>query len=135
MNQQIINHPKLKVWVKSGSEGPRHDPYAYEELEVKTPQGHVILHNGLGTWLVNNGVQIEVPPTNSEKWLRTEAFTKLTGYTTEQLGRIAWKLSSRCRKCGGREFYSASGYPGETFECCSNCHEVVSTCFDISAVI
>ena len=39
MQQTLVNHPRLHVVRQTGSEGPRHDPYRYEELHAETPDG------------------------------------------------------------------------------------------------
>lgn len=139
MEQISINRPKLRVHVKTGSEGPRHDPYAYREVTVKTPRGKTVLHEGLGTWLSHNGHTFKRRPKGMtyeqwEAWLRTDKFVKLTGHTIQQLERIHRRLEGRCRKCGGRDFTWESGYPGEELQVCTACDRINGSTFDRSAI-
>jgi hypothetical protein len=138
MRETIIDHPKLRVTVETGSEGPRHDPYAYREITVIQPDGATTLHEGLGTWLRSAGRKV-TPPTDldadgRERWCRSTAFETLTGYSVAQLERLHRKLSSRCRRCGCKETVSQNGHPGEHFECCAKCGNVVGSYFCISEV-
>src|SRR5258706_10384505 len=59
MQSTLINHPRLRVERHTGSEGPRHDPYAYEEWRVRMPGHTIVLHSGLGTWLRADGVDVK----------------------------------------------------------------------------
>lgn len=138
MDHTAISHQRLTVNVSTGCEGPRHDPYSYTETEVVVPGATVLLHEGLGTWMKVNGEKVEAPKDLShderEKWLREEAFPDATGFTKAQLERIANRLSSRCRKCGGKSFHTESGYPGEHFDVCDSCGHIQNTSFSISDV-
>jgi hypothetical protein len=138
MFETLIDHPKLRVSVKTGSEGPRHDPYAFKEITVVQPDGTTVLHEGLGVWLRSSGRKVKPPASmkyeDQERWCRSTAFVTLTGYTIEQLERMNRKLKSRCRKCGSREVEYQNGFPGEHFECCAKCGNVLSTHFNISEV-
>jgi hypothetical protein len=138
MIETLIDHPKLRVVIKTGSEGPRHDPYSFKEITVTQPDGVTVLHEGLGTWLRASGRKVTAPPAlkyeEQEKWFHETAFVTLTGYKVEQLERIAAKIRSRCRKCGSREFVSQCGMPGEHFECCAKCGDIVSSYFCVSEI-
>jgi hypothetical protein len=134
----LLNHPKLSMELQHGSEGPQYDPYSFQEIIVRTPQGRTVLHEGLGSWLKFNGKEVKRLPGQDydayERMLRDEAFPSCTGFTVTQLHRIARKLRSRCAQCGSRDFHYESGFPGETFEVCSRCNHIVSTSFNISAI-
>lgn len=43
------------VSYRTGNEGPRHDPYHYEEMTVERDGQTVTLHMGLGTYVSHNG--------------------------------------------------------------------------------
>ena len=144
METTLINHPRLRVHLTTGAEGPRHDPYSYRELSVHAGRKKVVLHEGLGEWLSVNGKKVEPPKyldkldwqtrEKVERVWRMDEFGNAVGYTVDQIERIARKLNSRCRECGGREFHSESGFPGETFECCSKCGHIQNTFFNRSAI-
>ena len=119
METTLINHPRLKVRVETGSEGPRYDPYAFKETTIKANGKKVVLHEGLGDWLKIDGQEVEPPKfigkfsiTYREQaasaWRRA-AVEDVAGYSLEQIERIARKLSSRCKKCGGKEFHTLPG--------------------------
>lgn len=137
MQTIAINHPKLRIRVLTGSEGPEHDPYSYEEFHITTPKGTTILHFGLGTWATHNKAQVKILGcTDSEgvKFLREDFLREITGYTLPQIERIARKRAERCRCCSGRIFEDVPGYPGEHFRMCSYCGEITDTYFCISEV-
>lgn len=128
MERQMIRHPRLTVGCRTGSEGPQHDPYSYEELTVETPHGKTTLHEGLAVWVKHNGHRLEFygEKEEVEAWY---TFVKLTGYTRAQLERIERKLTERCRKCGSRDTTWMRGLPGEHFEICANCRNMVGSYF------
>lgn len=120
------------IQIETGTEGPRHDPYGYEEITVTRPNGdRVTLHQGLVEWVqVNNS---ERRGYITERCL--EVFGFFAGCTPAIARRAYETYRSRCRNCGGRKFHAAAGYPGETFDICDNCGSVVSYTFNESAVI
>jgi hypothetical protein len=137
MQQIMINHPRLRATVRTGNEGPSHDPYSYEEYTVETPQGKTVLRSGLGTVLTFNDIEVSLADYSFEdqgKLVRGSLFFMQTGWTLQQIRRIARKAKERCRKCGGRKTVTDSGYPGETFECCAKCGNVMDTFFCSSAI-
>jgi hypothetical protein len=128
----------MRIHIKTGSEGPRHDPYGYEEITVHRADGaHVTLHEGLGTWIEfkdacgtgNKLDERDVPRTQIDA-----AFERVAGVSVEAARKAYRALRSRCRNCGGRETKFARGYPGESFELCVQCGHVVDSHFDLSAV-
>ena len=104
MDQMLLNHPRLTVRVRTGSEGPEHDPYAYTKLHVVTPLSDVTLHEGLAEYLEYTVPKGTLRIVADSKFLREFVFPVMTGYTVEQLERIHRKLRSRCRNCGGQRF-------------------------------
>ena len=132
MEQVLINHPKLYVHLTTGTEGPKHDPYGYQEYAITTPNGVTVLHEGLGVWISFRGEMLSTP--HGEHYIRKHMFPALTGYTVEQIERIHRRLKDRCLNCGSRDFRSESGYPGETFDVCSDCGHVVNVYFDRRAI-
>ena len=132
MKELMINHPRLKVQRTTGAEGPKHDPYHYEEWDVKVPGFHVILHEGLAEWLSVNGVMQEW---RYDVKKRRAIFATHVGYTLQQILRIYERLSSRCSKCGGTDFTEETGYPGEYFNVCCDCGHIQSCFFNESEVM
>jgi hypothetical protein len=136
--QTLINHPRLRVRRVTGSEGPAHDPYAYEELHAFDARGNkVVLHQGLGTWFEVNGTKLGREGFASydsyEKECRT-MFETCCGYTIDQIERMHRKLHERCLKCGHKEFHCEYGFPGETLLVCANCGHISSSYFSRSAI-
>jgi len=85
-----------KIRVKQGAEGPRHDPYAYTEVEFTKTDGTVVLcHMGLAEWIKVNGSRWITPdnPHNTE-----EMFRDLTGMTFSKALHIPYILEDRLMK-------------------------------------
>ncbi len=133
MEQLAINHPRLKMGIKTGTEGPKQDPYGYTEITVTLPDKTVVLRAGIGVKLTINGVEVQPPPKlhweARERWLVNKAFVKEVGYSTRQLDRFHRKLKERCQKCGGRKFNWVRGFPGEHLNACVQCGEIVDSYF------
>ncbi|MCI0564545.1 MAG: hypothetical protein MN733_39260, partial [Nitrososphaera sp.] len=47
----LINHPRLKVTLKSGSEGPKYDPYHYDEYTITSPKDELLVHDGFSQYI------------------------------------------------------------------------------------
>lgn len=114
--------------IKRGTEGPRSDPYAFTEYEMKG----VTLHCGFDLWIADK---------NGKRRFDCEAldqavqeFKKLTGFTPEQLEKFEHKRTSRCPKCGSKELDTTYGYPGETFTVCTKCDTIVDSHLNMSAI-
>ena len=45
--------------MKSGSEGPRHDPYGYNEISFTKDNKQILIHMGLAQYIEINGQRIE----------------------------------------------------------------------------
>jgi hypothetical protein len=138
--------------IKTGSEGPHHDPYGYIEFtftrkRIQRKGKTVVLHLGLAEWIQINDRKLDAPRrlrmSNSHnaraigkarmKWFN-DRFAKETGYSRVQWERFCRKARERCR-CGCKQFETQSGYPGESFEVCTNCGAIVSCDFNESAII
>lgn len=123
-----------KITRKTGSEGPRHDPYHYEELTVKRPDGRSItIHTGLAFWAEAGDGRREDHDVEKAMTL----FEQVAGITPHQAEKTYRELRDRRYRyhpCGQRHFEDASGYPGESFVVCRKCGLVVDSHFNISAV-
>lgn len=72
--------PNLKlVNVKSGSEGPKHDPYSFAEYSF----GEFKLHLGLGNWLHFKKLEINSTDEGVEDLI--EMFCSICGCTLEEI--------------------------------------------------
>lgn len=115
------------IRIKSGTEGPRQDPYSYTEYHVRG----VVLHLGLAEWIRVQGH--DRLPEHGVTPL--ECFERLTGFTPDLLEKAYRKSISRCRKCGCKRLESQSGFPGEELIVCSRCGEIITTEFHESEII
>lgn len=125
------------VHVKTGTEGPRHDPYGFTEITVDGRNGKVTFHSGLSTWLTQNTAFSQIKYTGDE--VTIAEFERLVG-VTPQVAYLAVlrnkqrKVRRHLRSCPKRkEVYEADGYPGESLLICG-CGSVLDSHFDISAV-
>jgi len=120
--------------IKTGSEGPRHDPYGYEEITVTRPNGDVVtLHEGLTVWLkLNNSAQYMFTSSTYEDAVKKFEF--FAGCSPAIARRAYERMQYRC-KCGSRDLRSVAGFPGESLNVCNACNTVVSSDFNESAII
>lgn len=116
-----LNH----IEVTHGTEGPRHDPYSYEEITVHGRNGPVTLHTGLAVWC--RGQRSAVSDTEADAYVM---FTRLTGMTFQRAMRAYRRQEERPlrehnARCKGRDFECVGGYPGEYLTMCGTCGDVV----------
>ena len=96
------------VRVKTGTEGPRHDPYGWTEVRFTTTAGQTITyrHGGLGysrtTW---DDEVIETVDHNKSTQTETadEAFERLTGMKPQDAEMIPYELELRMLRRMSRE--------------------------------
>jgi hypothetical protein len=133
----LINHPKLQAWIRTGSEGPHHDPYGYEELTVKTQKHKVTIHEGLACFVVVDGKRINATRKTYENFSKVSnrLLSMRTGFTKHQLERIHRKSKRQCPLGGRHETINMNGYPGEHFQVCQKCDKIVDSYFNESAII
>lgn len=129
MEETLLRHPRLTVHKRTGSEGPKHDPYGFVEITATTPRGEIMIHAGLAEYLKVNGVLFDNP---RREWME-EQWESFTGFTLTQIGRIRRKLKSRC-KCGSKDFSCESGFPGEHLLVCMSCGNIHDSYFNLSEV-
>lgn len=89
MNTIMVTKRELDV--RTGSEGPRHDPYGFEERIVYVNDITVKLHTGLGVWCKAFAKADHPLETNDEK-LAVDLFTTITGLTPEAFDRAYNRL-------------------------------------------
>lgn len=138
MRESLINSPNLRVFRRTGTEGPEHDLYCYVEYEIRKVGGLTLtVHEGLTVWVLHEGLRTHLRPHGDEDGVsrsRLDAFVKIVcGYTLDQLERFSRKARSRCR-CGSKHFEEIHGYPGEALVACLRCHRIAYSTFNESAV-
>jgi hypothetical protein len=126
-----------QIFIRTGSEGPPHDPYHYEEITVLGRNGKVTMHSGLAVWIsvdgrkhyVGNGTQM------SDMHI-VEEFQQLTGiypWVAERAYRQA-PYKRHKRKCRHSIYERVSGMPGETMVICRKCQSVVDYSFNMGSI-
>jgi len=48
----------MSISTRTGTEGPRHDPYSFTEITVEARGHRVTVHYGLGEWIEVDGSQL-----------------------------------------------------------------------------
>jgi hypothetical protein len=122
------------ISMTTGSEGPRHDPYHYEEMTVEGRNGTIVLHSGLVTWLKHNKRTFK----NEDEAVLM--FEVLVGVPPHIALRAYWEVENRKAKalwrkhrhCKG-ETRNTHGYPGEHFMICG-CGEILDYHFNRSEI-
>lgn len=133
MNQQRVRTGSGYIERRTGAEGPRHDPYGYTEIEYVHGGDKTVWHEGLGCWVEHNGIR--TGPAGFDESVLAAEFKACTGYTPWELERFLMRARERCRYCGGRDFCSVAGFPGETLYVCTRCDKIGHGDFNLSAVI
>lgn len=128
----LISQPGLQIERVTGTEGPRHDPYSYEEWIFDRGHGEVVYHVGLSEWIEYRGERHD-QPTDA---LVVAAFLQATQYTFSEWQKfLGLAEASRYRRHRGHDVRSESGYPGEHFTVCHTCGgEHIDSYFSIGEV-
>jgi hypothetical protein len=129
------------ITLRMGSEGPKHDPYHYDEIRFTSTDKSlsVVFHNGLAEWLtvgrvIDGRTYSFVPVHAGYKDLR-RFFEYLTGLTPEgALRAIHQRKERRLRAHRKHDVNWKSGFPGEAFLYCSTCGDVLDSTFNRSAI-
>ncbi len=120
------------ISIKTGSEGPRHDPYSYTEYTISRTGGFTAtLHQGLGVWLEVNGNHTNAQSNEQEK-VAVDYFEQLCHISLKTFERAIHRPVKCCAKPKPR--WSA-GYPGETLCFCQSCGKYLDGSFNEAAVI
>jgi hypothetical protein len=122
-----------RITIKTGTEGPRHDPYAYTEITVDGRNGRTTYHSGLGEWVQAPDGKEFYPGEGPTLTYIFKRFVGVVPSVAERFANMA-PYKRHAAKCSSRKFETVSGYPGETLVTCSACGEVVETHFNASAV-
>jgi hypothetical protein len=118
------------IAIRTGNEGPRHDPYGFTEITFACRAGVVVVHLGLAEWLKVDGVRVLDRDCDA-------AFERITGLSPGRAVDLFYSGPQRrhAAKCPERKrFQCVSGFPGEQFTLCLRCGDAVEYSFDRSAV-
>jgi DNA-directed RNA polymerase subunit RPC12/RpoP len=138
----------MEITHTSGVEGPKHDPYHWDEYVVTgynrkfcNPEIHFTVHRGLANWfsirkdgwkISNNGM------IRWEKYMEEMLFN-ITGMTFDQVVEKHEEEENGlfCPECNEvpEDTLDYAGYPGETIYCCSKCGAPCGSDQNMSAVI
>lgn len=128
-NGSIIK--EIEFSFRSGTEGPRYDPYGWNEICAEKNGKVYVLHMGLAQWLSIDGTHQQDIPFDDV----SSKFEEIIGMKIEDIMQQNYSERSRCPKCGCEELENQDGYPGEHFVVCSKCKEIVDTIFHESEII
>lgn len=156
MNRSIET-VRLTIRVSSGTEGHWSDPYGYTEYIVQDKQNGrtTILHLGLDEHVrrdlsetknarIRNhkrlGNVVEFPSDSlMPKYTAEELFHFFTGLTPEFIERCLFRKEKHkyqnCPNGGKHVCRESSGYPGESFDICVKCENIVNSYFHESEII
>jgi len=134
-----------RVSIRTGSEGPRHDPYHFEEIAIICARPHftgtVTVHLGLGVWLetrVPGRRPIRYSPSGRDPEARVAwAFEALAGISIKTARAIPDRLRERrirAHACGPQAIGWVDGFPGESLCVCTRCGACFDGTFNRSAV-
>lgn len=122
---------KRKLDIKTGAEGPSHDPWGYTEAIVEINEHKVVLHQGLAVW-----VRIDAKTYYLSENACYRVFRRLTGFENiDDVSRaIAQTKKRRGNWCCRYHAEWIEGMPGESFLRCKKCGTYLDSAFDIMAV-
>lgn len=135
MQQSVtFKDTQLQVNVKTGTEGPRHDPYGYEEYTFEVESKKYKLHLGLCDYLEKNGKALTE---NYDGILKIfpSILNKRLDQFLEEVAKLENHEDEVCPKCGCPQCNWKNGHPGETLLICDNCGEVLDSIFNESQII
>lgn len=122
-----------KVSLKVGCEGPKWDPYRYDEWRVERNGKTIVGRFGLVVRVSINGVEVTCQEKTDKELY--ELFERHVGVSIKTLEKAFQRYRSTCRECGGNRVKGRPGFPGETLWVCVKCDAVVSCDFDESVVM
>lgn len=125
-----------KITMRSGAEGPRHDPYHFEEITVDRQDGRkVTLHVGLGVWATAEGGPMrERTDSPQEAYHMFERYAGVSHHAMERAMHALPIRRIRQHPCGVKYLRDVNGYPGETLTVCEKCGDVIDGHQDMSVI-
>jgi hypothetical protein len=129
-----------RIVVKEGREGPKHDPYHYEEVTITRLNGtETVYHCGaLAQWIKVRSSDRAVLASADTEADCLELFEQYVGVSYKVAVRAHASLPWRRLKahpCGLTFIVDVNGYPGETLQVCGKCGHVVDSHMDMSAIV
>lgn len=122
----------MNIYYDSGTEGPKHDPYHYEEWTVETTGGVTIIgHFGLMEWVKVDEV-IKVRGEGAVK-----VFEAFVGMSMYKMQKAYDKVHSfkECPQCHSPKYLEwQEGHPGESLLCCTRCKIILTSEVNLSEV-
>jgi hypothetical protein len=123
--------------IRTGSEGPRHDPYHYEEITVTRPDGRkVVLHQGLAEWMTYFDGRV-LREFQDRSHILQSKFEIVAGVSVNVAAKAFHEKTNRPIKyhaCGQKHLQWVSGFPGEQLLHCTKCGDIVGSTFNRSAI-
>ena len=124
---QTLRTSRGTLEIRTGTEGPKHDPYSYTEYSVTLLDGRTItLHADLEKYLkVDDSI---IDHGDYETLLRR--FVQLTGIDPHQVEKYHEKRPlGKCSKGGKHQATWEHGHPGEHLLICQKCGEILDSRF------
>ena len=128
MNGSRITH-------KTGSEGPRHDPYHYDEYTLTRSDGRKsTVHLGLAQWMTYFDGRVTRRFDDPYPVIASK-FEAVMGISLKSAAHIPRQLYDRkLRKHHKHDTQWVKGYPGEELLYCNTCGTVIDSCFNWSVI-
>ena len=124
----------LKLTVICGSEGPRFDPYSFQEIIVEDDDKKVVFHQGVIEFIRVEDKSGHVLRFYDNKELEEldEIFEKETGLTNKLFWKAYGRINfpTKCPECGSKKMTWHDEYPGEQIRTCDKCGHVTGYVFN-----
>jgi len=127
------------ISVETGSEGPKHDPYAYTEVTVRRADGRrATIHLGLAEWMNYRDEHGVTRHFDDPYAVLRSKFAACVGITPERAERVHRSKRDRAVRqhpCGTRHLRWMDGFPGEHLLICDKCQAVLDSTFCEAEII
>lgn len=121
------------IELRTGTEGPRHDPYSYDEWTLSRGARTWKIHDGLASWVKLNDVLVESPAGGElDDALKASGCPLSLRELRKYYERIRTTPLKLHKAHGGARW--AEGFPGEELLICK-CGAVLDSTFDLGAII
>jgi hypothetical protein len=125
------------IEIRSGSEGPRHDPYSYQEITVTRQDGReAMIHLGLAAWMTywDGRIQRKFDDQHEVLFNKFEACIGINPAAAAKVLEKARSNKIRHHACGHKHLHEVEGFPGETLLHCSKCGSILDGDFNLSVI-
>ncbi len=125
----------MKITVERGTEGPRHDPYSFEEVTIKRADGRcATAHVGLAEFVVigqkDDAIRVDASGSKLDQWLISTVGVTLAG-ARRAFDKLEASRLRMHRSHGGMGW--SEGFPGEMLLWCK-CGAMLDSSFNRSAI-